>query len=69
MHAQGHRPIDDIRQILWCFDRINEARKREASLDEEVPEDALPGSETWPRFLLSRAQDIVEEARQSSGGW
>jgi hypothetical protein len=34
--GEGHRPIYDLRQTLACYDRINEARKREASLDEDL---------------------------------
>ena len=34
--GQGHRPIHDLRLVLWSYDRVNEARKREASLDEDL---------------------------------
>lgn len=34
--GEGHRPIHDLRLVLWSYDRINEARKREASLDEDL---------------------------------
>ncbi len=29
-------PLNDLRQVLWCFDRINEARKRQSALDEQL---------------------------------
>ena len=34
--GEGHRPIHDLRLVLWSYDRVNEARKREASLDEDL---------------------------------
>jgi hypothetical protein len=34
--GEGHRPIHDLRLVLWSYDRINEARKRETSLDEDL---------------------------------
>jgi hypothetical protein len=56
VHAQGHRPIDDIRQVLWCFDRINEARKREASLDEGLLVSLMGHPATWWSLLCRRLE-------------
>ena len=52
----GHRPIHDLRKILWCFDRINEARKREASLDEGLLVSLLGHPVVWWSILCSRLE-------------
>ena len=52
----GHRPIHDLRMILWCFDRINEARKREASLDEDLLVSLLGHPVVWWSILCSRLE-------------
>jgi hypothetical protein len=54
VHAQGHRPIDDIRQVLWCFDRINEARKREPSLDKQLLVSLMGHTAVWWNLLCGR---------------
>ncbi len=55
-HTQGYRPIDDIRQVLWCFDRINEARKRESSLDEQLLVSLMGHAAIWWRLLCGRLE-------------
>lgn len=56
LHAQDHRPIHDIRKVLWCFDRINEARKREASIDEQLLVTLMGHAVTWYRLLCGRLE-------------
>lgn len=53
-HAQGSRPIHDLRKVLWCFDRINEARKREASIDEQLLVTLMGHAVAWYRLLCGR---------------
>ena len=48
------RPIHDLRSVLWCFDRINEARKREASLDEDLLVSLLGHSVVYWSMLCGR---------------
>lgn len=55
-HAQGSRPIHDLRKVLWCFDRINEARKREASIDEQLLVTLMGHAVTWYRLLCGRLE-------------
>lgn len=55
-HAQGSRPIHDLRKVLWCFDRINEARKREASIDEQLLVTLMGHAVAWYRLLCGRLE-------------
>jgi hypothetical protein len=55
-HAQGSRPIHDLRKVLWCFDRMNEARKREASIDEQLLVTLMGHAVTWYRLLCGRLE-------------
>jgi hypothetical protein len=55
-HARGHRPIDDLRQILWCFERINEARVRESSLDDQLLVSLMGHAATWWSLLCGRLE-------------
>ena len=52
----NHRPIHDLRSVLWCFDRINEARKREASLDEDLLVSLLGHSVVYWSVLCGRLE-------------
>jgi len=54
--GEGHRPIYDLRQTLACFDRINEARKREASLDEDLLISLLGHGVAWWNLLCGRLE-------------
>lgn len=56
LHAQGSRPIHDLRKVLWCFDRINETRKREASIDEQLLVTLMGHAVTWYRLLCGRLE-------------
>jgi hypothetical protein len=58
--AQQHRPIHDLRQVLWCVDRINEARKRETSLDERLLVSLMGHPVVWLSLLCGRLE--VQEA-------
>lgn len=51
-----HRPIHDLRRILWCFDRINEASKRESSLDEQLLVSLMGHATAWYRLLCGRLE-------------
>jgi hypothetical protein len=53
-HTQNHRPIDDVRQVLWWFDRINEARKQSSSLDERLLVSLMGHSVVWWSLLCGR---------------
>jgi hypothetical protein len=53
-HTQNHRPIDDVRQVLWWFDRINEARKRSSSLDDRLLVSLMGHSVVWWSLLCGR---------------
>lgn len=48
------RPIQDLRQVLWCFDRINEARKRQSSLDEQLLVPLMGHDVAWWNLLCGR---------------
>ena len=52
--GEGHRPIHDLRLALWSFDRINEARKRESSLDENLLVSLLGHPVVWWSILCGR---------------
>lgn len=54
--GEGHRPIYDLRQTLACYDRINEARKREASLDEDLLVSLLGHGVAWWNLLCGRLE-------------
>jgi hypothetical protein len=52
--GRGNRPIHDLRQVLWCFDRINEARKKASLLDEKLLVSLMGHSALWWNLLCGR---------------
>jgi hypothetical protein len=52
--GRGHRPIHDLRLVLWSYDRVNEARKREASLDEDLLISLMGHTVVWWSLLCGR---------------
>lgn len=52
--GQGQRPIHDLRLVLWSYDRVNEARKRKASLDEDLLVSLMGHTVVWWRLLCGR---------------
>jgi hypothetical protein len=52
----GHTPIHDLRLVLWSFDRVNEARKREASLDEDLLVSLMGYSVVWWSLMCGRLE-------------
>ena len=54
----GKRPIQDLRQVLWCFDRINEARKGHSSLDEQLLISLMGHQVIWWNLLCARLVTI-----------
>jgi len=52
----GQRPINDLLQVLWCLDRINEARKGEDSLDEHLLVSLLGHPVTWWSLMCGRLE-------------
>lgn len=51
---QVYRPIHDLRLVLWSYDRVNEARKREASLDEDLLVALMGHTVVWWSLLCGR---------------
>jgi hypothetical protein len=56
LSGRGNRPIHDLRQVLWCFDGINEARKRDLSLDEDLLISLMGHSVVWWNLLCGRLE-------------
>ena len=52
--AEGSRPINDLRQVLWCFDRINEARKGQSPLDDQLLVSLMGHQVVWWNLLCGR---------------
>ena len=52
--GERHRPLDDLRSVLWCFERIEEARNRGASLDEPLLVSLIGYHAVWWDLLCKR---------------
>jgi hypothetical protein len=63
--AQGYRPVQDIRETFACFERINEARKRAASLDEHLLVSLLGYPVIWWNLLCGRLDSKAAAQRYS----
>jgi len=59
LSGRGNRPIHDLRQVLWCFDRMNEARKRASSLDEDLLISLMGHSVVWWNLLCGRLETLA----------
>ena len=58
--AGKYLPLNDLRAVLWCFERIEEARQRDASLDDELLVSLIGYHAVWWNLLCHRLE--------SSGG-
>lgn len=57
MHASSHRPIHDLRKVLWCLGRVNVARRDEKDALSEQLVVALLGWEViWWSLLCGRLE-------------
>jgi hypothetical protein len=52
----GHLPLNDLRAVLWCFERIEEARHRDASLDDDLLASLLGYHAVWWNLLCQRLE-------------
>jgi hypothetical protein len=57
--AQGHLPLEDLRMVLWCFERIDEARRRESMLDERLLVSLIGYHVAWWNLLCARLEQGV----------
>jgi len=51
-----HLPLNDLRAVLWCFERIEEARHREASLDDDLLTALIGYHAAWWNLLCQRLE-------------
>jgi hypothetical protein len=51
-----HLPLNDLRAVLWCFERIEQARHREASLDDELLTSLIGYHAAWWNLLCQRLE-------------
>jgi hypothetical protein len=57
MHASNHRPIHDLRKVLWCLGRVNVARRDEKdSLREQLVVALLGWEVIWWSLLCERLE-------------
>lgn len=49
-------PLNDLRAVLWCFERIEEARHQEASLDEKLLVSLVGYHAAWWNLLCQRLE-------------
>ena len=57
MHAQGHRPVHDLRKVLWCLGRVNVARRDEKdSLREQLVVGLLGWEVVWWSLVCGRLE-------------
>jgi|SoiMetStandDraft_2_1073263.scaffolds.fasta_scaffold45189_2 hypothetical protein len=57
MHARDHRPIHDLRKVLWCLGRVNVARRDEKeSLREQLVVALLGWEVIWWSLVCERLE-------------
>jgi len=57
MHAQDHRPVHDLRKVLWCLGRVNVARRDEKdSLREQLVVGLLGWEVVWWSLVCGRLE-------------
>lgn len=57
MHASDHRPIHDLRKVLWCLGRVNVARRDEKdSLREQLVVALLGWEVIWWSLVCGRLE-------------
>jgi hypothetical protein len=49
-------PLNDLRAVLWCFERIEEARHQEASLDDQLLISLIGYHAVWWNLLCQRLE-------------
>ena len=54
--SEGRRPLDDLRLILWCFERIDESCKTGTSLDEQLVVSLIGYHAAWWNLLCKRLE-------------
>jgi hypothetical protein len=73
MHASGHRPIHDLRKVLWCLGRVNVARRDEKDSMREQLVVALLGWEViWWSLVcgrLERTQGAILQPLYHLASW
>jgi hypothetical protein len=73
MHARDHRPIHDLRKVLWCLGRVNVARRDEKDALREQLVVALLGWEViWWSLVcerLERTQGAILQPLYHLAGW
>jgi hypothetical protein len=73
MHAGHHRPIHDLRKVLWCLGRVNVARRDEKDSMREQLVVALLGWEViWWSLVcerLERTQGAILQPLYHFAGW
>ncbi len=73
MHARDHRPIHDLRKVLWCLGRVNVARRDEKeSLREQLVVALLGWEVIWWSLLcerLERTQGAILQPLDNLASW
>jgi hypothetical protein len=73
MHARNHRPIHDLRKVLWCLGRVNVARRDEKdSLREQLVVGLLGWEVMWWSLVcgrLERTQGAILQPLYHLSGW
>jgi hypothetical protein len=73
MHAGHHRPIHDLRKVLWCLGRVNVARRDEKeSLREQLVVALLGWEVIWWSLLcerLERTQGAILQPLDNLASW
>jgi len=73
MHARDHRPIHDLRKVLWCLGRVNVARRDEKeSLREQLVIALLGWEVIWWSLVcerLERAQGAILQPLDNLASW
>ena len=73
MHASNHRPIHDLRKVLWCLGRVNVARRDEKdSLREQLVVALLGWEVIWWSLVcerLEKTQGAILQPLYHLAGW
>lgn len=72
MHAATHRPIHDLRKVLWCLGRVNVARRDEDALREQLIVGLLGWEVIWWSLVcgrLERTQGAILQPLYHLAGW
>lgn len=73
MHARDHRPIHDLRKVLWCLGRVNVARRDEKdSLREQLIVALLGWEVIWWSLVcgrLERTQGAILQPLYHLANW